>query len=182
MSLKCSEWPKLYYNHVGRQTHRSDRVEWKRFQREVPGVEFLSSDEESECYFDFVPSFVAETGYLPIECRECYKALIFWPFSKANESNFMRMLESLPVSIHGKYNDRVVVFYFKKKARMLIFLEILRENMNQFGVEGRIQWRVSGRYWQDDYPQLFKSAKELKPAETDKEITMKDWLRQQGLF
>jgi len=94
----------------------------------------------------------------------------------------MRMLELLPVSIHGKYNGKVVVFYFKRKARMLTFLEILRENMNQFSVEGRIQWRVSGRYWQDDYHQLFKSAKELKLAETDKEITMKDWLRQKGLL
>ena len=157
-------------------------MEWKHFKHEFPGVEFLSSDEESECYFEFVPNFVVETGYLPIECRECYKVLIFWSYSKANESNFVRMLESFTVSIHGKYNDRVVVFYFKQKARMLAFLEILRENMNLFGVEGRIQWRVSGRYWQNDYPQFFKSAKELKAVQTDAEITMKEWLRQKGLL
>ena len=157
-------------------------MEWKHFKHECSGVELLSSDEESECYFDFVPSFVAETGYLPIECRQCYKALIFWPYSKANESNFGRMLKSLPVSIHGKYNDKVVVFYFKAKTKMLTFLEILREKMSQFNVEGRIQWRVSGRYWQDDYPQFFKSAKEIKPVRTDTEITMKDWLRQKGML
>ncbi len=157
-------------------------MEWKRFKHELPGAELLSSDEESECYFEFVPNYVAETGYLPIECRECYKALIFWRYSETNESNFSRMLKSLPVSIHGKYNDKVVVFYFKVKAKMLTFLEVLREKMNQFGVEGRIQWRVSGRHWQDDYPQFFKSAKELKPAQPDTEITMKEWLRQKGLL
>ena len=92
------------------------------------------------------------------------------------------MLESLPVSIHGKYNDRVVVFYFKVKAKMLTFLEILKENMNQFSVEGRTQWRVSGRYWQDAYPQFFKSAKEFKPVQSDTEITMKDWLKQKELL
>jgi len=157
-------------------------LEWKHFERKLPGIELLSSDEESECYFEFVPDFVAETGYLPIECRECYKALIYWSYSEANESNFRRMLESLPVSIHGKYNDRVVVFYFKVKAKMLTFLEILKENMYQFSVEGRTQWRVSGRYWQDAYPQFFKSAKELKPVQSDTEITMKDWLKQKELL
>ena len=154
---------------------------WEHFNHEFPGVELLSSDEESECYFEFVPDFVEETGYLPVECRECYKALIFWPYSETNASNFKRMLESLPVSIHGKYNESVVVFYFKAKEKMLAFLEILKEKMDQFGVEGRIQWRVSGRYWQDDYPQFFKSAKELKPIHNDKEITMKEWLKQKGL-
>lgn len=157
-------------------------MEWKRFKHQCPGAELLSTDEEAECYYEFVPSFVAETGYLPIECRECYKALIFWHYSKANENNFRRMLKSLPVSIHGKYNDKVVVFYFKVKAKMLAFLKILTEKMSQFSVEGSIQWRVSGRYWQDDYPQFFKSAKELKPVQTDAEITMKEWLRQKGLL
>lgn len=157
-------------------------MEWKYFKHEFNEAELLSSDEESECYFEFVPSFVEETGYLPVECRECYKALIFWPYSETNTTNFKRMLESLPVSIHGKYNESVVVFYFKAKAKMLAFLEILKEKMSQFGVEGRIQWRVSGRYWQDDYPQFFKSAKELRPIQTDTEITIQEWLRQKGLY
>lgn len=157
-------------------------MEWKHFKHELPGAELLSSDEESECYYEFVPSFVEEAEYLPIECRECYKALIFWSYSKVNESNFKRMLKSLPVSIHGKYNDQVVVFYFKVKTKMLTFLEILREKMNEFSIDGRIQWRVSGRYWQDAYPQFFKSAKELKPILTETEITMKEWLKQKGLL
>ena len=73
-------------------------------------------------------------------------------------------------------------FYFKVKAKIFTFLEILREKMNQFGVEGSIQWRVSGRYCHDDYPQFFKSAKELNPVQTDTGITMKEWLRQKGLL
>lgn len=157
-------------------------MEWKHFKHELPGVALLSSDEGAECYYEFVPNFVAETGYLPLECRECYKALIFWSYSKVNENNFKKSLESLPVSIHGKYNDNVVVFYFKVKAKMLDFLEILKEKMDQFGVQGRIQWRVSGRYWQDDYPQFFKSAKELTLVQIDTEITMEEWLKQKDIL
>ncbi|MFC1972610.1 hypothetical protein ACFLVE_04325, partial [Chloroflexota bacterium] len=57
-----------------------------------------------------------------------------------------------------------------------------KEKMSQFGVEGRIQWRVSGRYWQDDYPQFFNSAKELRPTHVNREITMKEWLTHKGLL
>lgn len=157
-------------------------MEWKYFRHEFQGAELLSSDQESDCYLEFVPSFVEEAGYLPIECRECYKALIFWPFSKTNVGNFERMLVSLSVSIHGKYNESVVVFYFRAKAKMLAFLEILEAKMNQFSVQGKIQWRASGRYWQDDYPQFFISAKELKPIHIDTEVTMKEWMIQKGLL
>jgi len=158
-------------------------MEWKRFKHELPGAEFLSSDEETECFYEFVPDFVEEVGYLPIECRECYKALIFWSYSKINVSNFKKMLKSLPVSIHGKYNDSVVVFYFKDKNKMLNFLEILKEKLAEFNVDGSIQWRVSGRYWEDAYPQFFISAKEIKPVFTKKkEVTMKDWLKRKGLL
>ena len=157
-------------------------MEWKHFKHEIPGTELLSSDEESECYYDFVPIFIEDVGYLPIECRECYKALIFWSYSKVNENNFKRMLKSLPVSIHGKYNESVVVLYFKAKMKMLTFLEILEEKMREFNVDGRIQWRVSGRYWQDTYPQFFESAKEIRPILTKREITMKEWLKQKDLL
>lgn len=64
---------------------------------------------------------------------------------------------------------------------MLTFLEILKEYMNKYGVEGRIQWRVSGRYWQDDYPEFFVSAKELEPIHIKREVTMKEWLKKKGL-
>jgi hypothetical protein len=157
-------------------------MEWKHFKHKLPDAELLSSDEESECYYEFVPSFVDETGYLPIECRECYKALIFWSYSKINISNFKKMLKSLPVSIHGKYNDSVVVFYFKDKNKMLNFLEILKEKLAEFSIDGRIQRRVSGRYWEDAYPQFFISAKEIEPVFTKKEITMMEWLRKKKLL
>lgn len=123
-------------------------MEWKYFKNELLGSKVISSDEEEDCYYDFVPDFVEENGYLPIECRECYKALIFWSYSKANTEKFERMVKSLPVSIHGKYDESVVVFYFRDKIKMLHFSDTLQEYMKQFEVEGRIQWRVSGKYWQ----------------------------------
>ncbi|MFC1987644.1 hypothetical protein ACFLVH_03790 [Chloroflexota bacterium] len=149
---------------------------WKRFKHESPNSNLLSTDEGYECYYDQIPDFVEEMGYLPIECRECYKALIFWDYSAKNEKNFKRMIKSLPVSIHGKYNTDVVVFYFKNKGNMQKFLNILKESMNEYGVDGRIQWRVSGRYWQDDYPEFFISAKELAKVKVTNEISMKEWL------
>ena len=92
------------------------------------------------------------------------------------------MLEAIPASINGKYNESVVVFYFKCKENMVEFLELLKEKMAEFDVEGRIQWRVSGKYWQDAYPQFFVSAKELVPINISKEITAKDWLFSQGIL
>jgi hypothetical protein len=156
-------------------------MEWQFFTQKLPNIEPLTSDEESECYYDFVPSFVDENGYLPIECRECYKALIFWSYTKTVAVNFKKMLKSLPVSIDGKYNDSVVVFYFKDKTKMLHFLEILKEKLTEFNIEGKIQWRASGRYWQDAYPQFFVSAKEIKAVKVKKEITMKEWLEKVGI-
>jgi hypothetical protein len=156
-------------------------MEYRYFEHESPDSKYLTSDEGYECYYPFVPKFVEENGYLPIECRECYKALIFWSYSRENESNFNRMLNTLKVSISGKYNESVVVFYFKEKNKMLGFLNILEGKMREFNVDGRIQWRVSGRYWQDAYPHFFLSTKELKPVQVGNEITMKEWLKQKGL-
>lgn len=154
---------------------------WKYFSHDSPGTELISKDEDSDCYYGYVPDFVEDNGYLPIECRHCYKALIFWTFSRSNVAKFKEMLKTLPVSIHGKYDESVVVFYFRDKERMLDFLGLLQEKTSEFKVEGRTQWRVSGRYWQDDYPHFFQSAKELKPIRAEDEISMKDWLFKKGL-
>jgi len=96
-------------------------------------------------------------------------------------AKFKEMLKTLPVSIHGKYDESVVVFYFRAKDKMLNFLDILQEKMGEFRVEGRIQWRVSGRYWQDGYPHFFESAKALKPIRVKKEISIKNWLIKKDL-
>lgn len=103
---------------------------WKYFKHDSPGNELVSKDETSDCYYDDVPDFVEENGYLPIECRECYKGLIFWSFSPANVAKFEKMLESLPLSIHGKYDESVVVFYFRNRDKMLDFLDILKKKMD----------------------------------------------------
>jgi len=152
-------------------------MEWVHFEHQLSQGELITSEVAEYCYADDVPDFVEENGYIPIECRECYKALIFWDYSRENELNFMRMLEELPASINGKYNEGVIVFYFRAKEKMLNFLNILRDKMNEFGVDGRIQWRVSGRYWQDDYPQFFKSTKEMMPVKVDNEISITQWLK-----
>lgn len=155
-------------------------ADWKYFKCETSKTDLITKDEGDGCYYGLVPGFVGEIGYLPTECRECYKALIFWPYSKSNTVSFGKMLKDLPVSVHGKYNESVVVFYFRDKAKMLSFLDLLGEKMGQFGVEGRIQWRVSGKYWQDAYPQFFDSAKELRPVPVGRDMSIREWLRQKG--
>jgi len=156
-------------------------MDWKYFKHDSPGTELISKEEDADCYYDYVPAFIEENGYLPIECRNCYKGLIFWTFSRSNVAKFRKMLKTLPVSIHGKYDENVVVFYFRDKDKMLNFLDILQKEMSGFKVEGRIQWRVSGRYWQNAYPHFFESAKALKPIGVKKEISIKNWLTKKGL-
>jgi hypothetical protein len=157
-----------------------DKLEWSdniSFVNEG-WVYFNKKCKKETCYYDFVPYFVEEFHHLPIECRQCHKALIFWKHSGLNAMNFRQMLEKYPITTHGKYNDGIVVFYLQNKVELDSFLQTLRVAMSQFQVEGQIQWRISGRYWQDDYPHFFKSAKELYPTTVDHEISISQWLSQ----
>jgi hypothetical protein len=130
------------------------------------------------CYYDFVPYFVEEKGYLPIECRECHKVLIFWNYSKPNITRFNKMLKELPLLKQGKYNEGVVVFYLQSYETLQSFLVELKSAMQQFNVEGKIEWQVSGAYWRRRYPQFFLSAKQLRPIHTEDEVSITQWLSQ----
>jgi len=148
-------------------------MDWKFFNEEY---------REGDCFKEYVPTFVEENGYLPIECRECHKALIYWDgkYSKANIVRFNKMVEDYPLKREGKYNDEVVVFYLPSGAELQSFLGQLRDAMQQYEVEGNIQWAVSGAYWHRDYPQFFLSAKKMKPVVVDNEISIKDWLSEKA--
>lgn len=117
----------------------------------------------SICPFD--PDYVEKHRKLPSICTKCFKALIF-DFSI--DQKLVVMLNSLAKDgFHGKFNEGVVVFYIRGKnyadgrEKLLKFLPILEEQMRNFGIEGRVQWRVSCKEYQRVVPELFKSAKEL---------------------
>jgi hypothetical protein len=149
-------------------------MDWKRVSSKKTG-EPLSSRENDSCFYDKIPVFVAVHGVLPIECMECYKVIIFWKYSRDNVTHLKWMMNALPVYVFGKYNEDVVVFYFKSKPNMLTFIDILSKGMIEYEVMGIAQWRVSGHYWQKEYPHLFKSAKELVPVA--KPISIKAWMK-----
>lgn len=109
-----------------------------------------------------------DTGELPYPCDHCYKALIHWgedyaergeSYTEENVANFMKMLETLPMTYGGKFNRSVVVFYFWDKNALLDFVKLLEEKIKQFRVKGRIDWRYSCQYYQDLKPELWKSDK-----------------------
>jgi hypothetical protein len=151
-------------------------MDWKYFEHKSLNPLVLTFEEKEHCYFDFVPFFVKENSYLPIECRECFKVLIFWKYNLQNIRRFKKMVDVFPYTIIGKYNGEVVVFYVRKKDNVKIFINTLEEQVNKFNVRGDIQWRVSGRYWQDKYPQFFKSAKELIDSHIENEVSISKWL------
>lgn len=136
------------------------------------------------CYHDDVPKYVKQFGHLPPECRNCHKSLIFWEYSGDNSLKLNQMLKQFPITTKGKYNDNIrddaaVVFYLQSKRELDTFQLILRQAMKQFQFDGRINWRVSGAYWQRDYPQFFYSAKELKPIDpASEDISIAELLRQ----
>ena len=106
---------------------------------------------------------------LPLECKRCFKALIFdfWDGGE-NVRRLTRMLNYyIQSGIPGKFNDGVVVFYIRGRdyldgrKKIVKFVQGLEKQMKRFGVEGRPQWRVSCKEYQNVAPELFKSAKEL---------------------
>jgi hypothetical protein len=108
--------------------------------------------------------FYKKNNQLPHPCNICYKALIFWnDTSKENLVNFFKMLDSFEVNYRGKLNKGVVVFYFRKKDKMLNFLDFLEKKMKEFNVSGRTQWRRACKEYQDLKPGLWGNAKEFIP-------------------
>ena len=101
-------------------------------------------------------------GKLLHPCNECYKALLFWDdnFNAKNVKNFFAMIESFPYEYIGKLCDSVAIFYFGSKSEVLDFNGFLAQQIAEFKVKGRIQWRKACREYQDRRPEVWKNAKE----------------------
>lgn len=130
-----------------------DECDWFRFgnkESECPGL-----TEENIKYY-------LKNNKLPIICDKCYKALIFWNYSEENTSNFLRMINSFNFEYNGKFNQNVVVFYFKDKMKMIDFLNYMEPTLKEYNVKGKLQWRRACREFQDIHPELWKNAKEFK--------------------
>ena len=155
-------------------------MEWKFFSRApIGGGEWLAYVDPGNCPYDYVPAFVQENGFLPTECLNCYKPLIFWKSDSKTPAKFKRLLASLEVGIEGKYNDEVVVFYTSSPRKVSELGDLLTAKLVEFGIDGRFQWRVSGRYWQVRYPEFFISAKQLSSKAIPKTVpglSAADWL------
>jgi len=144
---------KIYFKEIERNIN--DR-NWFRFgdkEFECPGI------REEEI------GFYLENAKLPSPCDKCYKALILWEdgYSEDNVTNFLRMIDSFEDKFRGKLNERIIIFYFRKKARMLKFLEHLKNKMHGFNVKGEIRWRRACRVYQALKPELWRNEKELAP-------------------
>lgn len=137
--------------------------DWKRIDTESEDRPLLTA--EPDCHIDEVPGFIEQVGSLPTECANCFKGLIFWDghYSRDHVTHFKRMLLTLPFGLVGKYNDAVAVFYFTNREAVLTFQEVVGAALRVADVRGHTQWRLSGKYWQDEYPQFFRSAKEFDP-------------------
>ena len=101
---------------------------------------------------------------LPSPCDDCYKALIFWSdeYSETNVENFFQMIHSMKKPYSGKFNEFVVVFYFRRKEKMNAFIDYLKEEMSTYNVKGTIQWRRACKKYQDMQPDLWENAKTIK--------------------
>ncbi len=139
------------------------RQDWIEIDTQAEGKPLLSA--EVDCFYDMIPSFVETCGSLPAECAHCFKGLVFLGGNQGRDiiTQFEQLLGSLAFSLVGKCNAQVAVFYFTERAAVLTFQSVLDAALRGVDVQGRVQWRVSGRYWQDRYPQYFLSAKDLNP-------------------
>ena len=155
---------------------------WKYFIHESSG-EQLAFINQSECPVEYVPQFVQENGYLPSDCINCYKPLIFWKFDSSTTDKFNQLLDSLDVGVEGKYNDEIVVFYTDSLKKVMRLTDILTTKLTEFGINGRFQWRVSCKQWQTMYPEYFISTKKLSDKAfppTKKMLSIDEWLTNIG--
>lgn len=108
-------------------------------------------------------SYYRRTKKLPSPCDRCYKALIFWEgkFSPENLQKFLGLISLLDKEIEGKFNAKVVVFYFDDKETMLNFLSYLKNKLLEIGIDAKVQWRRACKEYQRLNPKLWKNAKEL---------------------
>jgi len=122
---------------------------------------FRFGNKEFECHGirEEEIGFYIKNAKLPSPCDKCYKALILWKggYSEDNVANFLRMIDSFEDKFRGKLNKGVAVFYFRKKARMLEFLKLLKNRMNEFNVKGEIRWRRACRVYRALKPELWKN-------------------------
>lgn len=118
--------------------------------------------------------FYVQNNELPPPCDRCYKALIFWEgsYCKENLNRFFDTIKSFNFEYRGKFDKRVVVFYFRDKRKMLSFLEYLKNKMQEYGVRGKVEWRRACKEYQDLKPALWKNAKEFIPDTLDKQAKL----------
>lgn len=119
---------------------------------------------------------------LPEPCCRCYKALVFWEgnCTTDNTKNFFKMIDSFDINYRGKVNNRVVVFYFRDKNRMMDFIEYMKNKIKEFDVKGKIQWRRACKDYQDKLPKLWKNAKEFIPDMSVTGKVMNEQLQEKG--
>jgi hypothetical protein len=114
--------------------------------------------------FEKSKAYYIEHSQLPKPCDECYKALIFWNgLTENNITNLRKMINAFGFEYRGKFNNDVVVFYFRQKDEMLEFIELLKKKIAEFDVKGYVQWRRACDEYQKLKPELWKNAKELLP-------------------
>ena len=153
--------------------------DWGYFEHEVDDIPAFAYVADGECEPEAVPNFVSVHGYLPTECRSCWRLHLFTPrpIQGILERDIKYLIECFPLPVKGGYCDVVLAFNcFKNQSDMLRVKDVLDKQLKKSGIQGRSLWRVACKSWQDDYPQFFKSDKELKPVSIEHEMTMKDWM------
>lgn len=135
-----------------------DKKDWFRFNFGSPVFNCPGLTDDNLDYY-------LENEKLPSPCNSCFKGLIFWNdvYSKETFQGVLRTVESLGISVIGKLNRDVVVFYFDDKGKMLKFLTDLSLKLEENQVKGKVQWRRACREYQDANPKLWKNAKEFIP-------------------
>ncbi len=107
--------------------------------------------------------FYMKNNKLPPLCDNCYKSLIFWEgnYLSENLKNFFEMTDSFRFDYKGKFNEDVVVFYFRNRDKMLNFLDLLQDKMQEFNVKGKTDWRKACEKYQLLKPELWKNSREF---------------------
>lgn len=96
------------------------------------------------------------------ECEKCRKVLVF-----DFDEGFLRIITKEFLTKHLNFDFKIArdlgvfVTYCRGDESKDEIVKYLDSLLKSYQVRGRIQWRIGGRYLQQEAPHLFKSAKVL---------------------
>ena len=99
---------------------------------------------------------------LPSPCNECYTVIIWVAEKEENIAQFVEMLrDNYYQQINKNRKYQRVYIRIKDGERREEFIQELKGKLDEYGIEGKVDWRRCCKWIEEKLPYLFKNPKEF---------------------